>query len=146
MECNRLFAEDPEETASRPIPPLLGTENPFYNAFGNAMNQYYNNISSNSHLSSSSGSSFFNNNNSSDISSPNHFTNYSGMFDLPDTSPQNIISPLNTTAPLPLKKTRSCQNLIPNESNIVVNGPPIDKDEKDDVSSFAGYLRRYRNK
>lgn len=144
MECNRLFAEDPDETASRPMPPLLEMENPFYNAFGNAMNHYYNNISSNSHLSSSSGSSFFNNNNSSDINSPNHFINYSDMFDLPDTSHHNIIAPLNVSVPPPLKKTRSCQNLTTNESNIVVNGTS-DRDEKGDISRLDGWLRRYTN-
>lgn len=141
MECNRLFAEDPEETASRPMPPLLGMESPFYNAFGNAMNHYYNNISSNSHLSSSSGSSFFNQNNSNELPhSPNHFINYSDMFDLPD-SHHSILN--QSQIPVILKKTRSCQNLTANDTNLIET--ETDRDEKGNISRIAGWLRRYRN-
>lgn len=129
MECNRLFADDPDETTSEPIP--LQIESPFYNVFGTAMNHYYNNISSNSHLSSSSGSSYFNNNNSCDIPSPR--VQYLSPYDYVDPS-----DPLN--AEVPIKKSRSLENL-PNESNDVANGS--NRDEKCDILPL-GWLNRYR--
>lgn len=135
MECNRLFADDPDETTSQPIP--LEIESPFYNVFGNAMNQYYNNISSQSpsRLSSSSGSSYLNDSNSCDIPSPRVF---SSAYDYVDPS-----YPLN--AEVPIKKSRSLENIPINEPTaVVVNGNNSNRDEKSGGLEFGGWLNQFR--